>query len=893
MLRRQRLVLTLLALVAGLILPAPTAEAAPVELPTEAAALAAAKKFDKPVEVSGLRTASTKVVANPSGTFTATLAAVPPSSTLGASNWTMINERKPDQSYWSLDRAEGAKVGYVEDAELGWVRYRSIWTFPMGAMKGKHVLRAWFSSYFRHSYSCADSWTDLYVVNSVNADTDWNNHAGSWGRYLAGANNNDCHDTGKYSEWNGGNVTAAAKDGAGWGVLTLGLRAANEGTINDGWKKFDENRTALSVEYNSIPKAPDLLSVEGKACTGQPLYVGTKTPTVRARPRDDDNHVHDVIFGFGERTAPGNGTPVASQATVENIPSGAIAQYKRAKEFTEGATQDFQAWSKDDWDTGPKSATCQFVVDVTKPAMPSIRTEDGRYPADGQIHGGVGVSGDFTFTGTDTDIAGYYYGIADPPTTFVAANALGGPATAGVTPEWRGGNTVYVQAVDRAGNTSDSATFNFRVGSGKPPIGAWNLDEKTGDQISPSVGNQQGQVYRGTLGNPGRIINGPTAVSLPGGTDSRIDLSTVLDTSQSFSVAAWVRLKSGGSSMTAVTQDGVDVAGFSLKYDGGANRWAFTMPERDEYNSPVTSAKATAEPRIGVWTHLAGTYDAATHKLTLYVDGRKAGEKTAPADAWRAIRWLAFGRAKWNDANVENWAGDLADVKVWDRRIYLSEVTELANQLTLLGEWKFDEPSGATMTDTSDFKRDVTFTGTSYHRDPGHNGSGGSVTGSYGQTAGPVVRSSTGFAVSAWVKLEQPDPTLTQAAVAQDGTRNSPFAIQYMGDTKKWTFRLTSADTDTPTRYRALSQKDAVPGQWTHVVGTYDPGAKQIRLFVNGQLESTVTAPDLMWDGSGPLSIGRGRWTGTNWDGWRGGIDDVRVFAGVPTDLDVAALYQQ
>jgi uncharacterized protein YodC (DUF2158 family) len=404
---------------------------------------------------------------------------------------------------------------------------------------------------------------------------------------------------------------------------------------------------------------------------------------------------------------------------------------------------------------------------------------------------------------------------------------------------------------------------------------------------------QGGTVYRGTLGAPGRIIGGPTAVSLPGGDGSSVELSGVLDTSRSFSVAAWVRLKSGGTNMTAITQDGIRVGGFSLKYDGPGNRWAFTMPVRDEDNSPITSAKAASESRIGVWTHLAGTYDAATHKLTLYVDGRKAGENVAPSDAWQAIRWLAFGRGKWNNGNVDNWAGDIADVKVWDRRIYLSEVTELANQLTLLGEWKFDEPSGTTMTDTSDFKRHVEFTGTSWRRDPGHNGSGGSVTGSFGQTAGPVVRSSTGFAVSAWVRLEQPDPALNQAAVAQDGNRHSPFAIQYLGGTKKWAFRLTDEDTDTPTRYHATSQKDAVVGRWTHVVGAYDSGARQIRLYVNGQLESTITAPTTTWDGTGPLSIGRGKWTGTNWDGWRGGIDDVRVFAGVPTDLDIAALYQQ
>ncbi|HEX8869275.1 MAG TPA: LamG domain-containing protein, partial [Lentzea sp.] len=338
------------------------------------------------------------------------------------------------------------------------------------------------------------------------------------------------------------------------------------------------------------------------------------------------------------------------------------------------------------------------------------------------------------------------------------------------------------------------------------------------------------------------------------------------------------------------THEGSRVGGFALGYDGGTNRWSFGMPQRDADNAPVTLVTAASEPSMRVWTHLAGTYDAATRKLSLYVNGRLAGEKIAPVDAWSAMGWLVIGRNNWNGANAQNWAGEIADVRVWDRRIYLSEVTEIANQLTTVGEWKFDEPSGATMTDTSPFGRNVEFTGTSWRRDPGHDG-GGAVTGSFGVTSAPVVRSTTGFAVSAWVKLEQPD-ALVQAAVAADGQRNSPFALQYMPDTKNWGFRLTDVDADDAQRFRAFSQSPAVVGKWTHLVGVYDPGAKQIRLYVNGQLESTITAPARTWDALGSLTIGRAKWAGANYDGWRGGIDDVRVFAGVPTDLDVAALFQ-
>ncbi|WP_433260267.1 LamG domain-containing protein [Actinosynnema sp. CS-041913] len=820
---------------------------------------------------------------------------VAPVTTVQAANWTMINERHPDQSYWSHDRAQNAKVGYVEQAGDGWERYRSIWTFPMGALQGKHVLRAWFSSYLKHTYSCADSWTDLYVVNSVDPATTWANHNGSWTRYLGGALNSDCHDTGRYSEWGGDKVTAAAQDATGWGTLTLGLRAGDEGRINAGWKKFDENRTALSVEYNSYPKAPDLLSVEGRPCTAAPVYVGTTTPTLRARPRDEDGQVHETWFAYGERASSGGQFLTWHSTPLPNIPEGAVAQHRIPQALGDGKLFAFHSQSNDGIDAGAKSDFCEFVVDVTRPAAPpGIDTADGRYPSDGAIHGGVGVSGDFTFTAAGvTDVAGYLVGIADPPAEFVPATTLGGAATAGVTPEWRGSNTVYVRSVDRAGNQSDTARHDFRVGSGRPPVGRWSLAEAGGAALADSSGNgRAATLTAGTLGVPGRLVGGPTALGLSGG--SAATATAAVDTAQSFSVAAWVRSTGTGQTRTAVTQEGSRVGGFALQQTG--DRWAFSMPHSDTDGTAATVVTAPEPPRVGVWTHLAGTYDTATRKLTLYVDGRKAAEKVAPVDAWPATGPLVIGRGQAGGGAAASWLGELADVRVWDRRIYLSEVTELANELTTVGDWRFDEPSGVTMTDSSGFGRSVTFPGGTHPgwgRAAGHDGTGSSLAtgGIAGTTAGPVVRSTTGFAVAAWVRIEA-HTAGWQAAVAADGTRVSPFFLQYSATSRKWAFAVTGSDVDNPAQHRAYSQREAVPGTWVHLVGVHDPGAKQVKLYVDGQLDSTVSAPS-SWDAPGGVTIGRGKWNGAPSDRWYGGVDDVRILAGVPTELDIVSLYHE
>ena len=81
-------------------------------------------------------------------------------------------------------------------------------------------------------------------------------------------------------------------------------------------------------------------------------------------------------------------------------------------------------------------------------------------------------------------------------------------------------------------------------------------------------------------------------------------------------------------------------------------------------------------------------------------------------------------------------------------------------------------------------------------------------------------------------------------------------------------------------------------GRWTHLVGVYDAGARQARLYVDGQLQGTVAVPSV-WRASGVLNVCRARHANGPVDYFDGAVDDVRVIAGVPTDLDVVSLYNQ
>jgi hypothetical protein len=822
---------------------------------------------------------------------------IDPSLTVGNS-WTMINERHPGQSYWAFDRNEHAKVGYVEQGGPdGWERYRSIFSFSLAPLQGKHIRRAWMSSYLTHTFSCRNTWTDMYLVGSFSSETTWSNHAGSWTRYLAGALNSDCNDTGVYSEWGGAAVTSAVAGGLGVANVTLGLRAADEGLINEGWKKFDETRTVLNVEFNSYPNTPDRLSVENKPCAngeGRP-WVSTTTPTLRARLTDVDNDILNSVFRWAPRRASDGTYPTPwSEDYQGGVPSGAISQIKTPP-LASGVVFGFHVAVGDGELSGQRTGWCEFGVDTSAPdAPPVIASADGQYPRDEETHGGVGVSGSFTLGAAGVaDVVGYRYGLASPPVTYVAADRPGGAATVAVTPDRRGTNKLYVQSVDRAGNPSAIAEYPFRVGSGRPPVGVWALDERSGTTLADSSGNgHPATLAGGTLGRPGRIVGGATGLGVNGSTSNYATADGArVDTDNSFSVAAWVRITDVTMSRTAVAQEGSKASGFYLKYSEVNNAWSFNFAADDDFQTSLTRVAATTSARVGTWTHLVGTYDAATHQATLYVDGREARTMTVPAP-WNATGPVTIGRARWEGEPHDFWMGDIADVRLWDRRIYPAEVAEIAGALTTVGDWRFEETSGP-LADSSGFNRPLTVAGgvtrTTGHRDTGLALSCNGTTG-YASTTGRVVNTDQSFAVSAWVRIN--NVTDWQTAVSADGSATSAFYLQYAKDQNRWAMAIAPANVPVPVSARAVSASAPRLGGWTHLVGVYDAGARQARLYVDGQLQGTVSVPST-WRADGVLNVCRARHDNQPADFFNGAVDDVRVLAGVPTDLDVVSLYNQ
>jgi alpha-L-arabinofuranosidase len=415
--------------------------------------------------------------------------------------------------------------------------------------------------------------------------------------------------------------------------------------------------------------------------------------------------------------------------------------------------------------------------------------------------------------------------------------------------------------------------------------GHWALDEGSGTAAADSSGaGNTGTLGSGVGWTSGQVGSG--AVTVDGTANGAIDIpSPVVDTSGSFTVSAWVKLNKVSGSQTVLSVDGTNISGYFLQLSGTTGKWAFTRRDADSTSATETRADGNAVVTANTWYHLVGVDDTAAGTLTLYVDGQAQSTSTYTS-AWQATGHMRIGRGKWGGKAADLVNGAVDDVQVYSGAMNASQVTELDHT----AHWALNEGSGTTAADSSGAGRTATL-GSAATWTTGQVGSHAlSLNGTSSATAvasGPAVDTSQGFSASAWVKLN--NTSGYQSVLSIDGSRISGFYLQLSGATHKFAFTRRASDSTTATEVRADADSQPSTGTWYHLIGVDDVVAKQLRLYVNGQLQSTVsyTTP---WKATGNTAIGRGKWNGAAVDFLNGAVDDVQVFDHALTGPEVAAV---
>jgi hypothetical protein len=403
------------------------------------------------------------------------------------------------------------------------------------------------------------------------------------------------------------------------------------------------------------------------------------------------------------------------------------------------------------------------------------------------------------------------------------------------------------------------------------------FDENTGTTAADvSGGANPGALLNGATWGGGQI--GTSAAGFDGVDDYVRSARPAVDTSSSFTVAAWVYLSDQTVTHAIVSQDGSARSGFSLRYDKTLDRWSFSLPASDTAAAASVSVNSPTSPSSGTWTHLTAVYDDADDELRLYLNGQLS------TSAVRTVDWSAGGPVivgadlNSSDARADYFAGQIDDLRVYPEALTGPQVSEV---FAMPGTaWTFTNAS-TTQPDASSNGNTGTINGT-----PSYAGGTVVMDGDdyvTGQRSG--VHTDRGFTVAAWVTPNS--TTGTQTIASQSNTTADTANAFSLGLVSgKWQFATATSSTATGSG-KAISTTSVTAGTPVFVVGVFSDNNMD-RIYINGKKEDqqSVGTP---YDATGPLTVGRQAAGATNY--FAGRVDDVRVFNHMLTGEDVFDLY--
>ncbi|MEE1820930.1 ricin-type beta-trefoil lectin domain protein [Streptomyces sp. BE20] len=402
----------------------------------------------------------------------------------GTQNWTWVQEAYPTVTHYNdYGNAYDPGVGYQQwQTKKGLERYYI--QLDAGDLGDKVIRKAALVA--TQSYAAANNCASTYGVtlhptHPIDGSTSWNNQPWDWGSLgtatLNSAGGDGCPGATTTGEWD---VRQHLSDNNWRGLLSFGLFAADESKRdgnngNISFKRFTRTPAKLPylyVEYNRAPYAPWSLGMSpapqnpnGNGCG----WIGaTNAATgIRLSAWVGDPDSNQIDARFEVRDLGTADEPVAWDSGWGNLGNSNHEAAVTPGNLQDGHTYYWRVQTGDGELPSGWSAGCQFSLDLTPPAVPTVTSAD--YPASGTLPGStkhIGEAGAFTLDATDNASGVLYYEYAFNSAIPVGgANRVdasgNGSAVINLTPTMWGTNLLRVQAVDRAGNRSQENTYSF------------------------------------------------------------------------------------------------------------------------------------------------------------------------------------------------------------------------------------------------------------------------------------------------------------------------------------------------------------------------------------------------------------------------------------------------
>jgi hypothetical protein len=836
--------------------------------------------------------------------------------------------------------------------------------FSPASLKGKKVLDATFRVTEPWAFQCDPRWVDLVRTDNISTSTSWTLRPKEWDlmvdRNVSAGRGSLCDPDSPNApiefndnpdESNENLTSTVANFAAGkFSRLTLEVKAHDE-SDTAAWKRF-KNDAVLAVDFVGLPDKPTGigLNVGGKpVCetdAADPLVVSSPTPSLMATTQtksggEDDAQLR-VFFDVDQRGSGGTWSDAPAGKGDLRPSSGYVGDNVKEtitwSTLTEGTLYRYRAWVRSyynggkDYLAGPSNAStpgwCYFKVDPTRPKAPKIGIGSPYSECTANAcaaAGGPGVKGTFTFSaaaGDATTNIAYQYKLSSDAAW--SAPLKGATVSAGITPERSGTYSLYVRAEDSLGWGAQNVV-DFLVAAGDGPVARWHFDEDSGAAVDSATGDGKddatlaGGAARDSRGRRGLMTHDATGAALEtpvtdkglalnGSTGYAATAGPVLETRSSYTVAAWVRVDPAANHTVTVLGQSTTTSPWTQKYSpfylsygaGGDNTWSMRVLSAEPAYHEVKAKQPS--PR-GVWTHVAGVYDAAKDTVSLYVNGVAQGSTNA-GPAWSADGPLQIGRVMHADTYRDYMQGSIDEAAVWQRALTPQEIVDEARLLTsqnyagaeLVADWSADRGSGTSIPDTtSGYGRSLSLTG------------GASLDGEAilldgvddsATTAGPVLDDTGSFTVTSLAsldgdKLAAKDVGYTGQVVGQRTADGSAWGFWYELTGKQtvldedtleektvpigfWRFGRLNAD---GTFSAVASDEGALLDGMVRLTGVFDAQSATISLYL-GHAQNDDTRTFTAKAGSGDFAVGKA-FTGSTWQHYLPGrIAEVRLWAG-------------
>ncbi len=504
------------------------------------------------------------------------------------SSWSYTDSRDVHASLGS-DAGEDFPVGAWRDDDGKHHMSKGYFTFDLSKFSGKRILRARVIARETAATDCdKPRSTELWTTAAGQAPT-WADQSTEQQK-IEGGFSWSCEAT---IGWLTTDVVRKAVQ-SGEDSVSFALRIADEFQGDVAYGRRYASDVRLSVKYNEPPNVPTNLTFDRQPCGDTAQWNTNPNAALGAVVSDPESEERlRATFALWPVDDPADRTVYHSSWShgtkkAWHLPDGVL---EHGREYA------WQVRAEDNHDVSAWSKECLLRNDFDAPdSPPAVSSVD--YPDNGQVHIGTGQPGEFTFDANGvSDVVGFrYYSSWDSTRKYVAADETGGTATVTLTPESGGRTTVYAQSVDRAGNWSAPANYDFYVKRTEPIVkGPYNGRAYVPMEFtfSPQMANVVSYTYRIDGGDPVTVpadADGTAGFNMTPESRGRVDLevwSTTADGTRSATNEHFVDVTdrplvsseeygeswpgSGGPGVTGTfhfTSELPDLVAFEYQFDG-------------------------------------------------------------------------------------------------------------------------------------------------------------------------------------------------------------------------------------------------------------------------------------------------------------------------------------